>query len=158
MNTQIVDELEALNNRLKDLLSSLNLPGSLQALGKPLRLPASIHAHAEEIRQQQGAHRLRRSMREVDTIKENDLTTYNEGVSLLEDEAAEDSQARARHGRERWTRPSGDITAQKLYKQVMEIDGYLKSANASDELARRKLQEAENVIRGLEGTDRKSVV
>ena len=154
VNTQIVDELEALNNRLKDLLSSLNLPGSLQALEKPLGLPASILAHAEEIRHQQGLHRLRRSMREVDTIKENDLATYNEGVALLEAEAAEDSQARARHGTERWTRPVGELTAQKLYKQVVEIDGYLKSANGSDELVRRKLKEAETVIRVLEGTDR----
>ena len=154
VHNQIIEELEALNNRLKDLLASLNLPGALQALEKPLGLPSSVLAHAEEIRQQQGLHKLRRSMRELDTIKENDLTLYKEGVSLLEAEAAEDSQARLKYGTERWTRPVGQISAHGIYKQVSEIDGYLKSADASDDLVRKKFKEVENVIRVLEGTDR----
>jgi programmed cell death 6-interacting protein len=136
------------------LLSSLNLPGALQALEKPLGLPSSLTAHAEEIRQQQGLHKLRRSMREVETLKENDIATYKEGVSLLEAEASEDDQARKKYGTERWTRPIGQQAVEKLYKQIVEIDGYLKSANSSDEMVKRKLKESESAIRVLEGTDR----
>ena len=135
-------------------MQSLNLPGSLQATEKPLGLPASLTAHAEEIRQQQGLHRLRRSLREVDTVKENDTATYKEGVSLLETEASEDDQARRKYGTERWSRPIGEQAAQHLYTQAGEIDGYLKSAHSSDQLVLGKLKDWEEPIRVLEGTDR----
>ena len=134
-------------------MQSLNLPGSLQATEKPLGLPASLTAHAEEVRQQQGLHRLRRSLREVDTVKENDTATYKEGVSLLEAEASEDDQARRKYGTERWNRPIGQEAAPGLYTQAGEIDGYLKSAHSSDQLVKGKLKAWEEYIRVLEGTD-----
>ena len=136
------------------LLQSLSLPGSLQALEKPLGLPPSLIAHAEEVRQQQGLYRLRRSMREVETLKDNDVATYNEGVSLLQTEAKEDEQARSRYGTERWTRPVSTQAAERLYTQCGEIDGYLKSATSSDELVKGKLKDCESVIKVLEGSDR----
>lgn len=136
------------------LLSSLNLPGSLQALEKPLGLPSSVTAHAEEIRQQQGLHKLRRSVREVESIKDNDMSTYKEAVSLLETEASEDDQARKKYGTDRWIRPIGQQAAEKLYKQVAEIDGYFRSADSSDKLVKAKLKDWESTIKVLEGTDR----
>ncbi|KAL9585635.1 MAG: hypothetical protein Q9212_001418 [Teloschistes hypoglaucus] len=154
VNTQIIDELEAMTNRLRDLLQSLNLPGSLQALEKPLGLPPSLRTHAEEIRQQDGLHKLRRSMREIENLKKNDATVYKEGVDLLRNEAAEDERAKARHGTDRWTRQPSEQAADKLYAQVNEIDGYLKSAASSDELVKTKLKECESAIQVLEGTDR----
>ena len=139
---------------MTSLLQSLNLPGSLQALEKPLGLPPSFVSHAEEVRQQEGLYRLRRSAREVETLRANDLTTYNEGVSLLQTEAKEDEQARSRYGTERWTRPVSSQAAEKLYTQCGEIDGYLKSAANSDNLVKSKLKDCEGVIKILEGSDR----
>ncbi|KAI4243514.1 MAG: hypothetical protein LQ352_007016 [Teloschistes flavicans] len=154
VNTQIIDELDAMTNRLRDLLQSLNLPGSLQALEKPLGLPPSLRTHAEEIRQQDGLHKLRRSMREIDSLKKNDAAIYKEGVDLLRNEAAEDERAKAKHGTDRWTRQPSEQAADKLYAQVNEIDGYLKSAASSDDLVKTKLKECESAIQVLEGTDR----
>ena len=136
------------------LLSSLSLPGSLQALEKPLGLPSSLVNHAEEIRQQQGLHRLRRSIHEVETIKKNDIAAYKEGISFLEMEASEDDQTRKKHGTDRWTRPIGEQAAGALYTQARDIDGYLKSANSSDQLVKNKLKESETELRVLEGTNR----
>ena len=93
-------------------------------------------------------------MREVESIKENDVATYKEAVSLLETEASEDDQARIKFGTDRWIRPIGQQAAEKLYKQVTEIDGYLKSADSSDKLVKAKLKDWEGVIKVLEGTDR----
>ncbi|KAL8698157.1 MAG: hypothetical protein Q9201_006729 [Fulgogasparrea decipioides] len=154
VNNQIIDELEGLTTKLRDLLQSLNLPGSLQALEKPLGLPPSLHTHAEEIRQQDGLHKLRRSMHEITKLKANDAAMYQEGVDLLKTEAAEDERARSKHGTDRWTRPPSRQAAEKLYVQVDEIDGYLKSAASSDELVKNKLKECESAIHVLEGTDR----
>ncbi|KAL8718074.1 MAG: hypothetical protein Q9225_004757 [Loekoesia sp. 1 TL-2023] len=152
VNTTIIDELEALTNRLRDLLQSLNLPGSLQALEKPLGLPPSLNTHAEELRQQDGYHKLQRAIHEVRKLKANDETIYQEGVALLKAEATEDDRARSKHGTDRWTRQPSAQAAERLYAQVNEIDGYLKSAASSDELVKNKFKEFESPIQILSGS------
>lgn len=152
VNAHILDELEVLNNRMRDFLASLNLPGSLEALEKPLGLPASIKQHADEIRQQGGVHKLRRSYREVEKLRADDAAIYQEGVSFLQVEAAEDDDAREKYGTDRWRRPSGDVAVPKLYQQVGEIDSYIKSATASDGLIKEKIRHCESALKVMEGT------
>ena len=171
VNTKIVDELQNLTNQLKEqvnsrffncyrililasILQSLNLPGSLQALEKPLGLPLTLTAHAEEIRQQDGIHRLRRSLREIATLRENDASIYKEGVEHLLSEADEENAARLKYGTDRWSRLPSQKAAEKLYAQAAEIDGYLKSARKSDELVESRLKESEKVLQVLAGSPR----
>lgn len=154
VNVSIIDKIDELTVELRDLLQSLNLPGSLQALEKPLGLPPLLTSHAEEIRQQDGLHRLRRSMRETATLRENDSVIFKEAVDFLRSEAAEDDRARLKHGTERWLRPPSKQSGERLYVQVNEIDGYLKSAASSDELVKSKLKDSETVIQILSGNDR----
>ena len=135
-------------------MQSLNLPGSLQALEKPLGLPPTLVAHAEEIRQQEGLHRLRRTIHETSKIKASDEAVHKEGNDILQSEATEDDRARLKYGTERWTRPRSKQAAESLYKQSTEIDGYLKSARSSDELVQSKLKDHESLIQVLCGTDR----
>lgn len=154
VSNTIIDELEGLTARLHDLLQSLSLPGSLQALEKPLGLPPTLVSHAEEIRQQDGINRLQRSMAETEKLKASDRATYQEGVDTLRAEAAEDEQARRRYGTERWTRPTSSEAVPPLYSQEKDIDGYFASAGNSDKLVREKIKEHERLIRLLSGTDR----
>ncbi|KAL9629158.1 MAG: hypothetical protein Q9164_006998, partial [Protoblastenia rupestris] len=154
VNNSIIDEIENLTNQLRDVLQSLNLPGSLQALEKPLGLPPSLTSHAEEIRQQNGLHKLRRSMHETSKLKANDVLLHQEGVDFLRSEAAEDDRARLKHGTSRWTRQSSKQAAEKLYAQADELDGYLKSAANSDDLVKAKLKDCEKAIQILEGNTR----
>ena len=135
-------------------MKSLNLPGSLQALEKPLGLPLTLTSHADEIRQQDGLHRLRRSIHEITKLKTNDATIYQEGVEFLRSESAEDERGRLKHGTDRWLRETSQQAAEKLYSQVSEIDGYLKSAENSDELVKGKIKDCENVLQVLSGNDR----
>ena len=111
-------------------------------------------SHAEELRQQEGLHKLRRSMHETTKLKASDTTTYEEGVTFLRSEAAEDDRAKAKYGTDRWTRQISQQAAEKLYTQVTEIEGYLKSANSSDELVKDKLKSCEGVLQLLCSTDR----
>lgn len=136
------------------LLQALKLPGSLQALEKPLGIPPSLTSHAEEIRQQEGLHRIRRSMHEVGKLKANDTAVYQEGVELLKSEAAEEERNMMKYGTDRWSRPPSQQAAGKLYNQVAEIDGYLKSASSSDDLTKNKLKGCEKVLTVLSGSDR----
>lgn len=98
--------------------------------------------------------RLYRSIDDIAKLKETDRSTYNEGVEFLKAEAAEDERARMKYGTDRWTRPTSKDAAVKLYAQVGEIDGYLKSANSSDELVKGKLKDWESVLSVLAGSDR----
>ena len=142
------------NDGVDSLLSSLNLPGSLQALEKPLGLPPTLVSHAEEIRQQDGLNRLHRSIEDTAKIKGNDQAVYNEGVELLKAEKAEDLAARQKYGTDRWTRPTSESAAPKLYKSLNEISGYFTSAQSSDDLVQRKLQDSHSVFLVLTGTNR----
>lgn len=111
-------------------------------------------SHAEEIRQQDGIHRLRRSMHETEKLKASDVAMYHDGVEILRTEAAEDDQAKLKYGTDRWTRQPSQQAAEKLYAQIEEIGGYLRSASSSDELVKGKLKDCESILQILSGTDR----
>ena len=150
----VIEDLDNLTNQLHDVLSSLNLPGSIQALEKPLGLPPSLMSHAEEIRQQDGLHKIRRSLHETSKLKENDTASFQEAIDILKSEEAEDERARAKHGTQRWTRPRSSHAAERLYSQMKELEGYLQSAANSDDLVKSKLKNNEKMIQILEGNRR----
>ena len=154
VNQSIIAELEAMTARLRDLLQSLNLPGSLQALEKPLGLPPSLVSKAEELRQQDAFYRLKRSMEDTAKLKANDQSILNEGIDLLKAEKAEDDRARAKYGTERWAREPSEVVLSRLYAQSTEYQGYMKSAAASDELVQAKVRDSEHVFHILTGTNR----
>ena len=154
VNHSIIGELDAMTSRLRDLLQSLNLPGSLQALEKPLGLPPSLVSKAEELRQQDAFYRLRRSVEDTAKLKANDQSILNEGSDLLKAERAEDDRARAKYGTERWAREPSERAFSALYAQSTEYQGYMKSAAASDELVQNKIRDSEHVFRILTGTNR----
>ncbi|KAH8685473.1 putative pH signal transduction protein pala [Tricladium varicosporioides] len=154
VNTNIIDELEILTTKIHDTLRSLNLPGSLQALEKPLGLPPTLTAHAEEIRQADALTRLQRSFSDTAKLKASDDAIFAEGRELLQAEAGENERLLMKYGTDRWTRQDSRSAATKLYAQVDEIDGYLKSAANSDSLVHTKFQECEEMLRILSGSDR----
>jgi programmed cell death 6-interacting protein len=150
----IIAELDAMTARLRDLLSSLSLPGALQALEKPLGLPPSLVSKAEDLRQKDALYALKRSMEDTSKLKGNDKSIYAEGVELLKAEKTEDDSARAKYGTDRWSRQPSDVAGQKLWAQSAEVEGYLKSAGSSDDLVQNKMRESERVLRVLTGTNR----
>lgn len=115
--------------------------------------PPTLISHAEEIRQQDGLRRLYRSVDDVAKLRAADRSTYTAGVEFLKAEGAEDECARMKYGTDRWSRLPSQEAARKLYAQVDEIEGYLTSANGSDELVKGKLKEWENVLSVLAGSD-----
>lgn len=121
---------------------------------KPLGIPPSLISHAEEIRQQDGLNRLRRSMDDTSNLKNSDKSVYDEGVQLLKSEKVEDERARRKYGTDRWRRQPSEIAGQKWWMQVTDIEGYLKSADSSDKLVQDKLRDSERVLSVLMGTNR----
>lgn len=93
-------------------------------------------------------------MHEISKLRENDVCVYQEGVDFLRSETADDERAKLKYGTDRWTRQPSQQAAEKLYAQVIEIDGYLKSAQSSDDLVKGKLKEWEGVLQVLSGNTR----
>jgi programmed cell death 6-interacting protein len=154
VNKTIIDELEILTTQIHDTLRSLNLPGSLQALEKPLGLPPTLTAHAEEIRQADALTRLQRAFSDIANLKANDEAIYAEGRELLQAEASENERLMMKYGTDRWQRLDSRTAASKVYKKVTEIDGYLKSAASSDIVVGNKFRDCEEMLRILSGSDR----
>ncbi|KAI1418033.1 BRO1-domain-containing protein [Hypoxylon sp. FL1857] len=157
VNQNIIGELDTLNERLHEVLSSLNLPGSLQAFEKPLGLPGTLVQHAEEIRQADALHRLQRSFADIDKLRAADLAVFEEGKNLLQAEEEEDAQLRRKYGTDRWLRPesrSEPNQGAKLWKQVADAEGWFANSESSDGVVRDKFHSIEPMLATLAGPDR----
>ncbi|KAI5809570.1 putative pala protein [Peziza echinospora] len=151
VNDTIIAELESLTTKIHELQESLNLPGSLQALEKPLGLPSGLLAHAEEVRQQDGLKRIMRSLSDIEKLKSNDHVMYRETKNLLESEAALDASMREKHGTVRWTRPASHVAGAKMHKTAEDYSNFLESADTSDKLVRDNVTDCEKMLKILGG-------
>jgi programmed cell death 6-interacting protein len=156
VNQNIIQELENMTEKVHSILASLGLPGSLQALEKPLGLPPSLMQHAEEIRQADGLNRIHKSFADIDKLRSADMAVFGEGKTALAAELDEDQQLRMKYGTERWTRPDGQTEQQgaKLWQHIGEIESYFESSLSSDGVVREKFAANENLLRILSGPDR----
>lgn len=154
INQSIIADLEAMTTKLRELLQSLNLPGSLQALEKPLGIPPSLVSKAEELRQQDGIVRIQKTMEDTAKVKANDKGVFQEGVELLKAEKVEDDLARSRYGTERWRRPLSDVAAKELFSKMTEIEGYLRSAENSDRIVQDKLRKVDKILQILTSSNK----
>ncbi|KAK6334313.1 pH-response regulator protein palA/rim20 [Orbilia blumenaviensis] len=149
----IIEELEILTVQLRETLQSLNLPGSLEALEKPLGLPPGLMAHVQEVRQAGGVEGLLRAYDDVTKIKSNDKAVYQECVEILRLEEEEDQKMRQRHGTDRWLRkPSKEVESNPI-KQVEEYGSMIQSADNSDRLIMEKIRMYEAPLRLMQGSD-----
>ncbi|KAK3385804.1 BRO1-like domain-containing protein [Podospora didyma] len=159
VNNNIVAELETLTGKLHQILSSLNLPGSLQALEKPLGLPGTLVQHAEEIRQGDALNRLQRGFGDIEKLCASDRAVFEEGKTLLAAEEEEDRNLRLEFGKQRWTRPESRADPSrdggaKLWNQAAEIEGYFASSTSSDAVVRDKYAAVKETLAILAGPDR----
>ena len=159
VNNNIITELETMTDKLHEILSSLNLPGSLQALEKPLGLPGTLAQHADEIRQADALNRLQRGLADIDKLCASDRAIFEEGKALLAAEEDEDRSFRLKHGTQRWSRPESRAEPSheggaRLWNQAAEIDGYFASSTSSDAVVREKFTAVKDTLAILAGPDR----
>ncbi|KAI1322102.1 BRO1-like domain-containing protein [Xylariaceae sp. FL0255] len=157
VNQNIISELETLNEKIHEILSSLNLPGSFQAFEKPLGLPGSLIQHAEEIRQADALHRLQKSFADIDKLRATDMAMFEEGKELLQAEEEEDNRLRMKFGTDRWTRSESRVEPNqgaKLWTQATEAEGWFANSASSDAVVREKFHKVEPTLVILSGPDR----
>lgn len=159
VNTNMIAELETMTDKLHEILSSLNLPGSLQALEKPLGLPPTLAQRADEIRQADAINRLQRGLADIEKLCASDKSVFEEGKALLAAEEQEDTSMRLKHGTQRWARPESRVEptrdgGARLWNQAAEIDGYFASSMSSDAVVRDKFAAVKDTMAVLAGPHR----
>ncbi|VUC36723.1 unnamed protein product [Clonostachys rosea] len=156
VNQSIVQKLESLTEEIHNLLASLGLPGSLQAMEKPIGLPHSLVQHAEDIRQADAVQRVHRSFADIDKLRSADMAIFDEGKECLLAEEEEDQRLRRRYGTDRWARAdsANDPKGAELRTVAVEIEGYIASSTSSDQIVREKFAAIERVLNVLAGPDR----
>src|SRR6478735_2348562 len=156
VSQNIIPELESLTEKIHEILASLGLPGSLQALEKPLGLPPSLVQHAEEIRQADAINRVLKSFDDIDKLRSGDMAIFEEGKAALASEEEEDQRLRMRYGTDRWVRPESrqDPQGEKLWQHATEIDSYFQSSFSSDAVVREKFGAIQDLLAILSGPDR----
>ncbi len=157
VNQNIIGELETLNERIHEILESLNLPGSIQAFEKPLGLPGTLVQHAEEIRQADARNRLQRSFADIEKLRATDMAMFEEGSELLGAEEEEDNRLRMKFGTDRWARPESrkePAQGAKLWTQAADAEGWFANSASSDGIVREKFYSIEPTLAILAGSDR----
>lgn len=156
VNQNIIQELDLLTEKAHVLLSSIGLPGSLQAMEKPLGLPPSLVQHAEELRQSDAINRIHKSLADIDKLRAADLAAFEAGKAALAAERDENERLKVKYGTDRWTRPDslGDAQGGKLWSNASEIEGYFQSSVSGDNMVREKLAANEKLLCVLCGSDR----
>ena len=152
----IIQSLEGLTEDLHATLTSLGLPGSLQALEKPLGLPHSLSQHADEMRQAEALSRISKGIADIEKLRAADREVYDEGLEVLAAEEEEDGRLRAKYGTDRWARPRSaeDEQGARLREQAAEIEGYFATSLNSDGLVREKFTDAKQTLALLAGPER----
>ncbi|CAE6500532.1 unnamed protein product [Rhizoctonia solani] len=134
------------------LLQKLNLPGSLDALDKPVGLPPSLLRRSEEIRSMGGTDALQTLIDEVQTLGGSAGVILEEAFDILDNEASEDETffAQLPEGGAQIATQAGyfashtankDLTAKaNSYRQILD------NAASSDATIRNKWEEWEENV------------
>lgn len=149
VNHLIISKLEVLTVQLHETLTRLGLPGSLQALERPVGLPPSFAAHVAEIHASGGFSSLASSIEDVRNLSQVNASMYVAASETLASERTEDDEMRARYGTSGWRRLPSQDAGKEQYEQLQSLGATLKAASESDEAVRAKFRENENAFRLL---------
>ncbi|OAV92066.1 hypothetical protein PTTG_04471 [Puccinia triticina 1-1 BBBD Race 1] len=160
LKSAIQDLADSLDSEMVDALRSMNLPGSLEALERPINLPPSLIRSSEELRQKNAPQMLVSMLSSVEQASRANWEALNQITKSLDDEAKEDQQFRTRFGTQSWQRPSSAIANRSLREQEAQLLETFGAAVQSDRSVKERYEHWRNAIELLcqdEDTIRKAI-
>lgn len=142
---------EELDGVAASTLQSLSLPGSLQALERPIGLPPSLIKKAEEVDSAGGVDKIRGLFMDVQRLAKSNSKLLSDAWEILDQEAHETEQLLERQPHLAETRPPSHIANQHLIGQAHQWETTIKQAADSDATVRAKWEEWRNMIEILAG-------
>lgn len=132
-------------------MQSLNLPGSIQALERPVGLPPSLLQKAEDVEAKGGVERIRNLLSDVQRISQTNAKTLEEALDILDHEASENDTLLTRQPHLAQTRQPSHIANHHLIQMSRQYDATIQQASKSDATVRTKWEEAAPLIEILAG-------
>ncbi|KAJ3482919.1 hypothetical protein NLI96_g6648 [Meripilus lineatus] len=144
IKAEVTDPAQSLDDQVVETLRSLNLPGALDALERPIGLPPSLLKKAEEVRIENGPVRVQSSIESVKQLAQRDKALLEETLDILDQEAEEDETLRNEISTDR--APSTEANVE-LVTKAEKWRVILEQAAESDEVVRQKWDEWEpNIV------------
>ncbi|KAL7422504.1 pH-response regulator protein palA/rim20 [Cryptotrichosporon argae] len=141
---------EELDGIAASTLQSLNLPGSIQALERPVGLPPSLLRKAEEVEAAGGSRKVRELLVEVSRLARGVANLRSDVMDVLDQEAHESEQLVERRPQLAESRPPSHVANQHLVGMAQQYDETIKQAAGSDATVRAKWEEWRPQIEILE--------
>ncbi|GMK55878.1 hypothetical protein CspeluHIS016_0209340 [Cutaneotrichosporon spelunceum] len=142
---------EELDSVAASTLQSLNLPGSLQALERPVGLPPSLIKKAEEVDAAGGADKIRSLLMDVKRLSKSNAKVLEDAMDILDQEATENEQLLERQPHLAESRQPSHVANAHLIGMAGQYDATLKQAASSDTTVRAKWEEWRHMIEILSG-------
>ncbi|ODN73147.1 pH-response regulator protein palA/RIM20 [Cryptococcus amylolentus CBS 6039] len=142
---------EELDGLAASTLQSLNLPGSIQALERPVGLPPSLLKKAEEVESSGGTDRIRGLLDQVQRIARSNTQALNDAMDILDQEATEEETVLERQPEMKGTRMPSHVANQQLIGMAAQYEATIKQAAGSDATVRTKWEEWARLIGLLAG-------
>lgn len=150
VHANVIRPAQALSAQLDKSLMDLSLPGSLDALEKPLGVPDRLLEFAQELQTVHGVEQLRLSLRDIEAMGNESSRLLEEASESLMIDEKEDTFMRSKYGTDRWTREPSRVAAQDLWNIRDELDQYLNMGRKGDGSIRSSFSCVEERLMTLE--------
>ncbi len=145
----VVRPIHSLKRSTNNLLQTLELPGSIEAIKKPKGLPQTLLTHSEEIKSRGGIKKLTEALNDIQKLYLQSRHLLDGAKERLEIESKEDDMMRERQGSSRWTRDNSIDAAAELWDRIDKFEGYLEVAQNGDSTIKQQFFGIESHIRLL---------
>jgi len=132
-------------------LSSMQLPGAIEALETPIGIPKTLQDKVNSIRQEGGIRLINELIETLNNLAREDTSILNEAIQKLDAEEKEDVEARQQFGNS-WIRtPSHTLTPQ-LRQESAKFLQNIEHARKSDAFVIKRFNDQQQFIAKLSGT------
>eukprot|EP01111_Echinosteliopsis_oligospora_P012082 TRINITY_DN4104_c0_g2_i1.p1 TRINITY_DN4104_c0_g2~~TRINITY_DN4104_c0_g2_i1.p1 ORF type:complete len:792 (-),score=268.84 TRINITY_DN4104_c0_g2_i1:83-2458(-) len=132
-----IANLEDHNEIAKATLSSLNLPGAIEAIDNPEGIPPALSTKMQTVSSENGPDMVNELMATQATLAKEDATMLQKAVEILDKEEADDNEMRQKYG-ERWARTPSHTLTPTYRIEASKYKGHLEHAAKSDAFVKQK--------------------
>lgn len=146
-----ISRIEEANGIARSSLSSMGLPGSLQAFESPTGIPQSLLDKVHILQSRGGIGKLYDLLENLAGLGRENESILNAAIDTLNSEESEDNTLRQTYG-DKWNRTPSHTLTGNLRQEALKYQGNLEHARKSDQYIKKKLTDNEQLITLLSGT------
>ncbi|CAH7681404.1 BRO1-like domain-domain-containing protein [Phakopsora pachyrhizi] len=140
LKTALEDQAKAIDQQMIEALHSMNLPGSLEAIERPINPPPSILRNSAELRQLDASQALSNLSSEVQKVSSSNCQALSKISNDLDEEEEQFYHHQAYYGTGKWSMPESVEVNRNLRAKEAQLKNALTSATQSDQILSARYQ------------------